>query len=450
MQKCRSADPPSSLSRIDQIMAPGPHVHTHEPHAMGDEHPTARHDPPTRDCPEERPFRRLTRPETLHLTRSSMNFGSGKWEAAASGEGNGGNNKRKAVGDGNPASAQHNKHTHSHGPVPHSAVSSDEGSEASLPSDYHTIPHDDGTKSFDSHATINSSRWRKASAGAQYDAEAAAGAEAGASGSSPTSPLLRSPPRSPPRTRRSSHELRRSRGEGGDGSTAKSRGLRAAFTSVAGLVIHAACDGIAMGASLASHDEGLKIVVVAAIMIHKAPAAFGLCTLLVSRRLSRNDVRKAMIIFSLSTPIGALLTYFTMSTLLESAVSATATDATPTSTPTPRAVSASNVGSALTFSAGSFIYVALHAVHELASPASDYELESVRSEPSHPRLSTSDHHHAVDSGSGSDGGERGGVASAHTHTVIPKQTLGRFGRIVVLLFGAALPRGLQLIFGHGH
>lgn len=408
-------------------MAPGPHVHTHEPHAAGEEHPTARHDPPTRDCPEERPFSRLTRPETLHLTRSSMNFGSkgSKWA---------GGNKNQARGElpqFDSAAATGGAQEHSgHGHKQHSSDGSSEGSEASLPSDYHTIPHD-GAQSFASQAS--GGQWRK-------------GHSADHTGSSPSSPLLRSPPRSPPR-RRASQDLRpATRSAGDDSSSGKARGLRAAFTSVAGLVIHAACDGIAMGASSASQDEGLKLVVVAAIMIHKAPAAFGLCTLLLSRRLSRNDVRRAMAIFSLATPIGALLTYFALSTLLNSATSAAGALSAP-------AVSPSEVGSALTFSAGSFIYVALHAVHELASPASDYELEMTTSEPAHTRMPTTDEHHSTRAHhhhQGSTDDNAHSHSREHTHTVIPKQTLGRFGRIVVLLVGAVLPRGLQLIFGHGH
>lgn len=33
---------------------------------------------------------------------------------------------------------------------------------------------------------------------------------------------------------------------------------------------------------------------------------------------------------------------------------------------------------------------------------------------------------------------------------VERQTLGRAGRILVLLVGAILPRSLQMLFGHGH
>ena len=125
--------------------------------------------------------------------------------------------------------------------------------------------------------------------------------------------------------------------DGGDGVSNDSshrRGLRAAFASIAGLVIHAAADGIAMGASAGSGDESLKLIILFAIMIHKAvsqssftppswtrsadhvtslllqPASFGLCTLLMGRRLQKSDIYKAILVFSLSTPVGALFSEY--------------------------------------------------------------------------------------------------------------------------------------------
>ncbi|PWN25063.1 hypothetical protein BDZ90DRAFT_211219, partial [Jaminaea rosea] len=184
-----------------------------------------------------------------------------------------------------------------------------------------------------------------------------------------------------------------------------------AFTSIAGLLIHAACDGIAMGASAASRDEGLKLVVVGAILLHKAPAAFGLCTLLISRGLSRTDIRKAMGIFSLATPVGALGTYFLLSIALGGTPASDSDSGSGSGSSAEAgssAISPSHVGTALTFSAGSFIYVALDAVHELASSSSDYER-------------------------GPDGRH------------IAKMTLGRTGRIATLLAGAVLPKTLQIV-----
>lgn len=55
-----------------------------------------------------------------------------------------------------------------------------------------------------------------------------------------------------------------------DAKVDQRRGTRGAFSAITGLVIHAAADGIAMGASAGSGDEGLKLIVLFAIMIHKA------------------------------------------------------------------------------------------------------------------------------------------------------------------------------------
>jgi ZIP Zinc transporter len=84
-------------------------------------------------------------------------------------------------------------------------------------------------------------------------------------------------------------------------------GFRTALASIFGLLIHAVADGIAMGASIASSNPGLRWIIFAAIMIHKAPASFGLCSVLLSRGLLKRDIAKALLIFSLCTPLGAVL-----------------------------------------------------------------------------------------------------------------------------------------------
>ncbi|CAD6981638.1 hypothetical protein A4X06_0g2805 [Tilletia controversa] len=195
---------------------------------------------------------------------------------------------------------------------------------------------------------------------------------------------------------------------------------RASLTSLLGLVIHAFTDGIAMGAaSLASsasasssnteHQEeeedpaaSLRLIVFLAIMLHKAPAALGLSTLLLSQAGSRLAILRAIGVFSLSTPAGALATYALGWYILDSkavdglgAPSAAALDARG---PIARfasvlvrglvesgaeeegdasggggggGLSTRHIGMALTFSAGTFLYVAMHALGELmGSPSS--------------------------------------------------------------------------------
>lgn len=73
-----------------------------------------------------------------------------------------------------------------------------------------------------------------------------------------------------------------------------------------GLVVHAAADGIALGAASAS---SLSLIIFLAIMLHKAPSAFGLATFLLAENHSRKTIRKHLLIFSLAAPIAALFTY---------------------------------------------------------------------------------------------------------------------------------------------
>ena len=76
-----------------------------------------------------------------------------------------------------------------------------------------------------------------------------------------------------------------------------------------GLVIHAAADGIAMGASAASSNTKMSFVIFLAIMIHKAPAAFGLTSVLLRQGLSKRAARGHLVVFSLASPVGALVTW---------------------------------------------------------------------------------------------------------------------------------------------
>lgn len=79
------------------------------------------------------------------------------------------------------------------------------------------------------------------------------------------------------------------------------------FATTAGLVIHAAADGIALGAS--SSNAGLSFIIFLAIMVHKAPASFGLTSVLLKQGLSSRAVRAHLLVFSLAAPVGALATF---------------------------------------------------------------------------------------------------------------------------------------------
>jgi len=82
---------------------------------------------------------------------------------------------------------------------------------------------------------------------------------------------------------------------------------KAAFSTTLGLVIHAAADGIALGAS--SSQPSLSFIIFIAIMIHKAPAAFGLTSVLLKQGLGKRIARAHLLAFSLAAPLGALATW---------------------------------------------------------------------------------------------------------------------------------------------
>ena len=84
------------------------------------------------------------------------------------------------------------------------------------------------------------------------------------------------------------------------------------WTTTLGLVVHAAADGIALGAAAATNQLDVEIIVFLAIMLHKAPAAFGLVTFLLHEGLDRNRTRKHLMIFSVSAPSLALLTFISL------------------------------------------------------------------------------------------------------------------------------------------
>ena len=79
------------------------------------------------------------------------------------------------------------------------------------------------------------------------------------------------------------------------------------LATTTGLVIHAAADGIALGAS--SSDTGLSFIIFLAIMVHKAPASFGLTSVLLRQGLSSRAARAHLLVFSLAAPVGALATF---------------------------------------------------------------------------------------------------------------------------------------------
>ncbi|KAL6901756.1 ZIP zinc transporter domain-containing protein [Trichoderma evansii] len=122
------------------------------------------------------------------------------------------------------------------------------------------------------------------------------------------------------------------------------------LATTTGLVIHAAADGIAMGASATSSNMRLGFVIFIAIMIHKAPAAFGLTSVLLKQGLSKRAARGHLVIFSLAAPVGAFSTWIMITLLGGDHLQGNSGQWW--------------TGMLLLFSGGTFLYVAMHAMQE--------------------------------------------------------------------------------------
>ncbi|KAJ3612959.1 hypothetical protein NHX12_019216 [Muraenolepis orangiensis] len=121
------------------------------------------------------------------------------------------------------------------------------------------------------------------------------------------------------------------------------------ITTTLGLVVHAAADGVALGAAASTSQTSVQLIVFVAIMLHKAPAAFGLVSFLMHAGLERNRIRKHLLVFALAAPVMAMLTFLGLSQSSKEALS----DVNAT-------------GVAMLFSAGTFLYVAtVHVLPEV-------------------------------------------------------------------------------------
>ncbi|KAK9462478.1 Zinc/iron permease [Lipomyces oligophaga] len=133
------------------------------------------------------------------------------------------------------------------------------------------------------------------------------------------------------------------------GNSAHAASQASALTT--GLVIHAAADGIALGASAASTSSALELVVFFAILVHKAPAAFGMAAVLLRSGVSRRKVRQYLLIFALAAPLSAIMTWVGIVIV-----------------GTNVGYGAAGIrwwtGMILLFSGGAFLYVAIHVMNE--------------------------------------------------------------------------------------
>ncbi|KAK1057667.1 hypothetical protein LTR74_013972 [Friedmanniomyces endolithicus] len=132
----------------------------------------------------------------------------------------------------------------------------------------------------------------------------------------------------------------------------------ASTTTTLGLLIHALADGIALGASsgTANSTNRLTFIIFLALMLHKAPAAFGLTSVLLKQGLSKRMARTHLTLFALAAPVGALGTWV-LAHLFAGRV-ASSQDGAEFAT-----------GVLLLFSGGTFLYVAVHTMMESGGAA---------------------------------------------------------------------------------
>lgn len=121
-----------------------------------------------------------------------------------------------------------------------------------------------------------------------------------------------------------------------------------------GLIVHACADGIALGASSTAPSTSLSMVIFFAIMLHKAPAAFGLTSVLLKQGLSKRTARTHLALFSLAAPAGALATWAIVHMFGRNRLGG---DEGLTWT----------TGWVLCFSGGTFLYVAMHSMSQATS-----------------------------------------------------------------------------------
>eukprot|EP00892_Ulva_mutabilis_P009824 jgi/Ulvmu1/7213/UM034_0122.1 len=110
------------------------------------------------------------------------------------------------------------------------------------------------------------------------------------------------------------------------------------------LLVHAAADGLAVGIASMSTSVRLAVSIGFAMVLHKGPVAFGLSAYLIGQRESAAAALMDLVMFAVTSPIAALVSYFLLRQVSGSA-------------------SGTFVAVCVLFSAGTFVYAA--AVHML-------------------------------------------------------------------------------------
>ncbi|XP_048218817.1 zinc transporter ZIP9 isoform X2 [Perognathus longimembris pacificus] len=138
------------------------------------------------------------------------------------------------------------------------------------------------------------------------------------------------------------------------------RPISSKITTTLGLVVHAAADGVALGAAASTSQTSVQLIVFVAIMLHKAPAAFGLVSFLMHAGLERNRIRKHLLVFALAAPVMSMVTFLGLSKSSKEALS-----------------EVNATGVAMLFSAGTFLYVAtVHVLPEVGGIGHSHKADS--------------------------------------------------------------------------
>ncbi|XP_043913328.1 zinc transporter ZIP9-like isoform X2 [Protopterus annectens] len=113
-------------------------------------------------------------------------------------------------------------------------------------------------------------------------------------------------------------------------------------------------DGVALGAAVSSSEVTVQVVVFFAVILHKAPAAFGLVSFLMHTGLEKKEIQTHLLVFSIAAPLLAVATYFILS---------------QTGGTSQYRLYATGMG--MLFSAGTFLYVAtVHVLPEASNRVS--------------------------------------------------------------------------------
>ncbi|KAK4051156.1 hypothetical protein OIV83_002978 [Microbotryomycetes sp. JL201] len=202
-----------------------------------------------------------------------------------------------------------------------------------------------------------------------------------------------------------------------------------AFSTVVGLLVHSIADGVSLGASSMSSatsdagpstssvdDVSLDLIIFLAIMVHKAPAAFALSSLLRSSCVSNFFRYRSLLAFSLAAPFGAILTYVFLNMI--------------------GADSSSQIGwwtgIVLVFSGGTFLFVATHVMQDDQSNSSNQP----------------EHYGGTTNGRNSTGSSMEDDFDQHHHAV---GVSSRLGKMALVISGMITPFVLTTLIGsHGH